>query len=75
MDGYHVYGKGVEMKKSELTAMTVVELKALAKKRNVSLSAGDKKADIIKALVAVSTTDETRKKAGCCLLKTGGQEE
>jgi hypothetical protein len=56
LDGYHVYGKGVEMKKTELTAMTVVELKALAKKRKVSLSAGDKKADIIKALVAVSTT-------------------
>jgi hypothetical protein len=52
------------MKKSELTAMTVVELKALAKKRNVSLSAGDKKADIIKALVAVSTTDKpVRKRA------------
>ncbi len=53
------------MKKSELTAMTVVELKALAKKRKVSLSAGDKKADIIKALVAVSATGKPgRKPAG-----------
>ncbi|MGC1454829.1 MAG: DUF4912 domain-containing protein [Nitrospirota bacterium] len=44
------------MKKTELTAMTVAELKALARKRKVSLSAGDKKADIIKALIAVTTT-------------------
>jgi hypothetical protein len=50
------------MKKSELTAMTGVELKALAKKRDVSLSAGDKKADIIKALVAVSTTMKPARK-------------
>jgi hypothetical protein len=50
------------MKKSELTAMTVVELKALARKRSVSLSAGDKKADIIKALVAVSATTKPAKK-------------
>jgi uncharacterized protein len=54
MENYHVYGKGVEMKASDLTAKTVVELKALAKKRKVSLSAGDKKADIIKALIAVA---------------------
>jgi hypothetical protein len=54
MDNYHVYGKGVEMKASDLTAKTVVELKALAKKRKVSLSAGDNKADIIKALLAVA---------------------
>jgi hypothetical protein len=57
------------MKKSELTAMTVVELKALAKKRNVSLSAGDKKADIIKALVAISTTVKPASKRAVASLK------
>jgi hypothetical protein len=46
----YVYGKGGEMNKSKLTAMSVAELKALAKKRKVTLSAGAKKADIIKAL-------------------------
>jgi hypothetical protein len=40
------------MKKSELTAMTVAELKALAKKKRVSLPAGGKKTDIISALTA-----------------------
>ncbi len=54
MDNHHVYGKGVEMKKSDLTAKTVAELKALAKKKKVSLSAGGKKDDIIKALIAVA---------------------
>ena len=54
MDNYHVYGKGVEMKKSDLTAKTVAELKALAKKKKVSLSAGSKKDDIIKTLIAVA---------------------
>ena len=49
--------------------MTVVELKALAKKRKVSLSAGDKKADIIKALVAVSTTEKPARKLAVVSLK------
>ena len=40
------------MKKSDLSAMTVAELKALAKKKKVSLSADAKKADIIMALSA-----------------------
>jgi len=44
--------------------MTVIELKALAKKSKVSLSAGDKKADIIKALAAVSTTVKPAGKRG-----------
>jgi hypothetical protein len=57
------------MKKSELTAMTVVELKALAKKRKVSLSAGDKKADIMKALIAVSTTMKPARKRAVASLK------
>jgi hypothetical protein len=38
------------MKKNELTNMTVAELKALAKKKRVSLPAGVTKPDIIKAL-------------------------
>jgi hypothetical protein len=64
------------MKKSELTAMTVVELKALAKKRNVSLSAGDKKADIIKTLVAVSTTVKpARKRAVASLQQAVGKSD
>jgi uncharacterized protein len=40
------------MTKSDLTAMTVAELKALAKKKKVSLSPNGKKADIVKALLA-----------------------
>ncbi len=38
------------MKKNELTSMTVAELKALAKKKKISLPAGAKKADIVMAL-------------------------
>jgi len=49
--------------------MTVAELKALAKKRKVSLSAGDKKADIIKALAAVATTVKPAKKQAVASLK------
>jgi hypothetical protein len=45
------------MKKSELTAMTVVELNALARKNKVSLTAGARKADIVAALM-VSTRNE-----------------
>jgi len=38
------------MKKNELTSMTVAELKALAKKKKISLPAGARKADIVMAL-------------------------
>jgi hypothetical protein len=48
------------MKKSELAAKTVAELKALAKKKKISLPAGAKKNDIIKVLMASAL----RKKAG-----------
>jgi hypothetical protein len=48
------------MKKAELSAKTVVELKALAKKKKISLPAGAKKEDIIKVLMASAV----RKKAG-----------
>ncbi|MDA8422932.1 MAG: DUF4912 domain-containing protein [Nitrospiraceae bacterium] len=40
------------MTKSELTTLTVAELKALAKKKKVSLSSNDRKADIVSALMA-----------------------
>ena len=43
------------MKKADLAKMTIAELKALAKKNKVSLSAGAAKAEIIKAIAAVST--------------------
>lgn len=39
------------MKKEELAAKTIAELKALAKKRKISLPAGAKKADLVKALI------------------------
>ncbi len=42
------------MKKTELTAMTVAALKALARKRKVSLLAGGKKSDFVDALTAAS---------------------
>jgi hypothetical protein len=58
------------MKKSELTTMTVAELKALAKKRKVTLSTGDRKADIIKALTAVAkVVKPAGKRAGSSLKK------
>jgi len=54
------------MTKSELTTLTVAELKALAKKKKVSLSPSDKKADIVSALMAaekMSTKKPDIKKA------------
>jgi len=42
------------MKKSDLTAMTVAEFKALAKQKRVSLPAGGKKTDIIDAMMTVA---------------------
>jgi len=46
------------MIKSDLTALTVAELKALAKKRNVSLPAGAKKAEIIEVLTPLATGEK-----------------
>ncbi len=43
------------MKKSELTAMTIDALKALAKKMKVNLPAGAKKAEIVDALMTAHT--------------------
>jgi hypothetical protein len=44
------------MKKEELAAMTIAELKALVKKKKVSLPAGAKKADLVKALAKAGST-------------------
>jgi hypothetical protein len=49
------------MKKAELTAKTVAELKALAKKKKISLPAGAKKDDIIKVLMASAVRKKTGK--------------
>ena len=51
------------MKKAELTAKTVAELKALAKKKEISLPAGAKKDDIIKVLMASAVRKKTGKPA------------
>jgi hypothetical protein len=59
------------MEKSELAAKTVAELKTLAKKKKVSLSAGVKKADIIKALLAaVKSVKPVVKRAAASVKKT-----
>lgn len=57
------------MKKSDLTEMTVVELKALAKKNKISLSAGRKKDDLIKALAAIATSVKSAEKQVVASLK------
>jgi uncharacterized protein len=48
------------MKKSELTAMTLNELKALAKKMKVTLPAGAKKADIVESLMATGSGEHDK---------------
>jgi hypothetical protein len=58
LDNYHFSGKGVEMKRSDLAAMTVAELKALAKKKKVSLPARGTKAELIDAMMAVPKAKE-----------------
>jgi len=57
------------MKKSDLTAMTVAELKALARKKKVSLSTGGKKADIIKAITNVAAAVKPAGKRAVASLK------
>ena len=44
------------MKKEELSSLTIAELKALARKNKISLSAGAKKADMVKALATTAAT-------------------
>jgi hypothetical protein len=51
------------MKKAELEAKTVAELKALAKKKKISLPARAKKDDIIKVLMASAVRKKTGKPA------------
>jgi hypothetical protein len=55
--------RGFEMKKADLAAKTVAELKALAKKKKISLPAGAKKDDIIKALMAIGARAKAEKLA------------
>lgn len=50
------------MKKSELTAMILDELKALAKKMKIKLPAGAKKADIVDALMMANTVAPAKRK-------------
>jgi len=52
------------MKKAELAAKTIAELKALAKKKKISLPAGAKKDDVIKALLASGMRAKAEKAAG-----------
>jgi hypothetical protein len=59
------------MKKTDLISLTVVDLKALAKKKNVSLSTGGKKDDIIKALIAADKVKKPSKKKAGVTAKTG----
>ncbi len=55
---------GLSMKKSELSAMIVSELKALAKKMKVDVPLGAKKADIVEALsAALKRNDKPAKTA------------
>ncbi len=59
------------MKKNDLTSKTVAELKALAKKSKISLSAGAKKADIVKALAkGVPSSSKSTKSKGTAAGKT-----
>lgn len=62
------------MKKSDLTAKTVAELKALAKKRKVSLSSGSRKDDIIKALVALANVVKPAAKRAVASVKKGAKK-
>jgi hypothetical protein len=59
------------MTKADLESKTVAELKALARKKKVSLSAEAKKADIVKKLLAVvKAAKPAAKKAAASLKKT-----
>lgn len=57
------------MKKSDLTAMTVTDLKAMARKKMIPLPSGAKKADIIAALLAGGPSD-AKKPAKAAARKT-----
>lgn len=59
------------MKKNDLTSKTVAELKALAKRKKISLPAGSKKADIVKALAKGAPASSKREgtAAGKTVLK------
>lgn len=48
------------MKKADLTAMTIAELKALARKRKITVPGSAKKADIVDALLGASVPEKKR---------------
>lgn len=62
------------MKKNDLTYKTVAELKALAAKKNISLPAGSKKADIVKALAeGAPASSRSRGTAAGKTVRSAGQ--
>lgn len=63
------------MMKSDLTAMTVAELKALAKKKKVSLTPNGKKADIVKALLASARIKKPAVKKAIAVTKRAVKKE
>jgi len=62
------------MKKSELTAMILDELKALAKKMKVKLPAGAKKADIVDTLLAADTAAPVKSRKQVVAKKSAGSK-
>ncbi len=48
----YIFGRGFEMKKTELQTMVVSELKALAKKMNIKMPSRARKADFVESLLA-----------------------
>ncbi len=67
--------EGFEMKKSELTAMIIDELKALAKKMKINLPAGAKKADIVDALMAADTAAPAKSRKQVVAKKFAGSKQ
>jgi hypothetical protein len=62
------------MKKSDLTAMTVAELKALARKKRITLPSGAKKAGIIAALLAADAKKPAKAAAKKAMTPAKGKE-
>jgi hypothetical protein len=57
------------MTKKDLTELTVTGLKALARKKNIALTTGAKKADLIAALLKAPVAEKRVQAAGSTLLK------
>lgn len=62
----YIFGRGFEMKKTELQTMVVTELKALAKKMNIKMPSHARKADFVESLFAAF-----RRKSGKLIEKNG----